>query len=67
MIRKEGKVFDDVAKLLKERGLDVSGLEVAALGRGPNQLVLLDGEIVGDYNFLSKSLFLYVDMENAPE
>lgn len=67
MIRKSGKVFDDVAKLLKEQGLDVSTLEVAALGPGTDRLVLLNGEVVGDYNHRSKSLFLYSDLQNAPE
>ena len=67
MIRKEGKVYNDVKKLLEDRGMNTCLLEVAALGRGPNQLILMAGETIGEYNFRSKRLFLYDDMLNAPE
>ena len=62
MIRKAGKVYDAVAELLQARGIDTKGLEVAALGRGPEQLVLMDGEIIGGYNFNSRELVLYSDL-----
>jgi len=60
--RTEGKVYEAVAELLRARGIDTKGLEVAALHRGPDQLVLIDGEIIGTYNFRSRELVLYSDM-----
>ena len=67
MIRKEGKVYDAVKKVLQDKGLDARTLQVAALGRGTDRLVLLEGEVVGEYNHKSKHLFLYTEIQNAPE
>lgn len=55
-----GRVFNSVYSLLKEQGvLDLSSLEVATLSRGPDHLVLLKGETVGEYNHVSGRLILY--------
>ena len=60
MIRNDGKVFNRVEELLREAGrLDLSGLEVATLSRGPDHLVILNGETIGEYNHRSDRLHLY--------
>ena len=58
-IKKEGKAYEAIAEKLKEEGIDPTGLEVAALRRGPDRLVLLNGETIGEYSCKSKKLFLY--------
>lgn len=67
MIKKEGTTYQSVAELLRSRGMDPEGLEVATLSRGPDHLVILDGETVGEYNHRSKCLVLYSEREKAPE
>jgi hypothetical protein len=67
MAKREGKTYTTVAGLLRVRGVDPNGLEIATLGRGTDHLVLLNGETVGEYNHASKRLFLYEEQENAPE
>lgn len=62
MRRKEGKVYEAVVELLRERGMEPEGLEVDALGRGPEQLVLVDGVVIGSYNYRSRELVLYSDL-----
>jgi hypothetical protein len=60
MTRKEGRVFNRVEELLREAGrLDLRGLEVATLSRGPDHLVVLKGETIGEYNHVSDRLYLY--------
>ena len=67
MVKREGKVYATVKRLLESHGMDPSGLEIATLGRGTDHLIVLNGEPVGDYNHRSKSLFLYSEVVNAPE
>ena len=62
MIRKEGKVYDGVIEALKERGLDIIGIEVGSLTRGVWHLILLNGEVIGEYNHRSKRIILYSDI-----
>lgn len=67
MVKKEGKTYTAVADLLKTRGVDPEGLEIATLGRGSDHLILLNGETIGEYNHRSRQLFLYDNVVNAPE
>lgn len=62
MIRKEGKVYDGVIEALKEKGLDTIGIEVGSLTRGVWHLVLLNGEVIGEYNHRTKRIILYSDI-----
>ena len=64
MIRKEGKVYDAVVEAFKERGLDTMGIEVYTTGRGFYHLILLNGEVIGEYshNHRHKELLLYSDI-----
>lgn len=64
MTKKEGKVFDAVFVALKQRGINPEGLEIATLWRGPDHLVILNDETVGEYNHVSKKLSLYEDLSN---
>lgn len=60
MIRKEGKVFRDVFMLLRRAGMiDLRGLAIATLGRGPDHLVVINDTVIGEYNHVSGRLFLY--------
>lgn len=60
MIKREGKVYDRVAALLREAGReDLRGLAVATLGRGTDHLVVLNDDVIGEYNHRSGRLFLY--------
>lgn len=59
MRKKSGRVWDQVAQGLKRAGKDVSSLEIATLSRGADHLVILNDEVVGEYNHVSKRLFLY--------
>lgn len=65
--RKEGKAYDSVIEALKERGLDTTGVEVDSLTRGSEHLILLNGEVVGEYNHRSKQMFLYSDIVKESE
>lgn len=62
MVKEKGKAHDAVAELLSNRGFDITGLKVAAIGRGPDRLILLDDETIGEYNCKSKKLILYSDV-----
>ena len=59
MTRTEGKVHAEVVEKLKAEGVEGHNVAVAALGRGTDRLVLLDGEVIGEYNHRSKRLYLY--------
>lgn len=61
MIKKEGKVYTDIAEKLRAKGIDTDTLEVATLGRGSDHLVILNGETVGEYNHNSEKVILYRD------
>ncbi len=61
MIKDKGKVHDEVAELLRLRGIDTKGLKIATLGRGTDHLVLIDEETVGEYNYRSKKMTIYRD------
>lgn len=65
--KNSGRVHEQVAMQLLARGINPKGLEIATLGRGPDHLVLLNGEPIGGYNHVSKKVFLYIDMQNASE
>lgn len=68
MVKKEGRVHQRVAALLRSRGVDPKELEVATLSRGPDHLVILNGETIGEYNHVSRKLWLYSDTtQEAPE
>jgi hypothetical protein len=67
MVKKEGKVYESVAARLRVKGVDTKGLEVFCTNRGPDHLILLNGETVGEYNHVSKRLFLYSEIINGLE
>ena len=64
-IKKEGAVYEAVAALLRCRGINPKNLAIATLGRGPDHLVLLEGDPVGEYNHKARRLHLY--QEAAPK
>lgn len=61
MIKKKGKVHDEVAELLRLQGIDTEGLKIATLGRGTDHLLLVNDEAIGEYNHRSKKMTLYRD------
>ena len=62
---KEGRVFVRVEELLHEVGLlDTTGLEVATLSRGTDHLVVINGDVIGEYNHRADRLLLYDTIEN---
>lgn len=63
MIKEEGRTHAQVAKLLRGRGVDPKGLKIATVGRGPDHLVLIGEETIGEYNHVSKKMTLYRDIE----
>lgn len=67
MLKKDGKVYDSVAARLRAKGVNPAGLEVFCTGCGSDHLILLNGETVGEYNHVSKRLFLYSEVINDPE
>lgn len=62
MTKTEGRVYTEVAEMLQAKGLGTDTLEVATLGRGPDHLIILNGETFGEYNHTSKKLVLYKDL-----
>ena len=68
MIKNTGKVHALVAGHLTRLGVDTSTLQVATLSRGPDHLVLLNGETIGEYNHVSGHLVLYAESsDDTPE
>lgn len=60
MRKKEGKVYEAVRELLQQAGFSkLRTLEVATLNRGPDHLIVLQGETIGEYNHVSRHLSLY--------
>ena len=62
MTKKRGRVHDSVAQMLQAEGVDTSTLEVATLSRGPDHLIILNGETFGEYNHVSRQLVKYKDI-----
>lgn len=58
---KKGNTHSIVAAILEKIGVDISSLEIASLGKGGghDQLVILRGETIGEYNYSTKCLLLY--------
>lgn len=63
MIKTSGKLHEQIAALLRARGISPDRLHVATLGRGTDHLVILDDDTIGEYNHKSKSLMLYSNHE----
>lgn len=59
MVKKSGKVHEEVSKLLQDKGVDTRTLEVATFSRGSDHVIILNGEPVGEYNHKSRRLFTY--------
>lgn len=59
MTKAEGKLHAEIVKRLEAVGVESSDIAVATLGRGPDHLILVDGETIGEYNHISKRLYLY--------
>lgn len=49
MIKNSGKIHDQVRELLTARGYETNTLQIATLKRGTEHLVLLGGEIIGEF------------------
>lgn len=65
-----GKVYDRAAEYLKNRGFDISTLKVATLWRGPEHLLILDDDVIGEYCHISQKFVIYSDLishKNTPE
>jgi hypothetical protein len=62
---REGKVHDAVREALKERGIAEGDIEIVTFYRGPEHLVILNGETIGDYNHVTRDLRLYADRIKA--
>jgi arginine repressor len=58
-VKKDSKMQEEIAEKLKAEGLESEGIEVATLSRGPDHLILIKGDIIGEYNHRSKRLTLY--------
>ena len=61
-IRTEGKTYDQVVGILKERGMNTEGVAVVALGPGLGSLILQKYEVIGEYVTRSKRVILYQDI-----
>lgn len=59
MVKNTGRLWDSVAEILQVKGMDTQTLEIATLGRGTDHLILIGGEIIGEYNHQSKRIYLY--------
>ena len=59
MIRKDGKVYEAVIEALKDRGIKTEDVAVASLAPGSEHMILLNGEIIGEYNHINRRIFLY--------
>lgn len=62
MIKETGKAHDEVAELLRLRGIDVKGLKIVSGGRGPYHLVVINDEVIGEYNHSTKKLSIHADI-----
>lgn len=58
MVRKDGKVYSTVAKLLRAKGYDTKTLAIATMGPGPYHMVVLHDRVIGGYNHRSRQLSL---------
>ena len=67
MVKREGKVYESVKARLRAKGISTEGLAVFCTNRGSDHLIILDDDVVGEYNHVSKRLFLYSEVVNAPE
>ena len=62
MVKDKGKVHNEVAELLRLRGIDAKGLKIASGGRGPYHLVVINDEVIGEYNHNTKKLSVHADI-----
>lgn len=63
MVKKEGKVYCHVARLLQAKGYDTKTLAIATMGPGPYHMVVLHDRVIGEYNHRSRQLSL----NNTPD
>lgn len=61
MIKKEGKVYSEVAKRLQAMGIDTRELRIATFGRGPDHLIVIGDKVIGGYNHKSRRMTLDKD------
>lgn len=62
MIKEKGKVHDEVAELLRLRGIDTKGMRTVSGGRGPYHLIVVNDEVIGEYNHSTKKLSIHADI-----
>ena len=68
-----GKVYNRVAKHLKEKGISFNTLQIYTLGRGTNHIFTVDDEPIGEYNHKSDRCIIWAEViekynqQHAPE
>ena len=61
MENRRGKCFQDVSKFLKRGGVQGDELEIRTLGRGTDHIIILRGNVIGEYNHVSRIIGIYKD------
>jgi hypothetical protein len=62
-IKESGRVYNSVIHTLRQKGLSLTGIGVATLCRGADHLIVQNGSVIGEYNHVSKRLWLYESKE----
>jgi hypothetical protein len=62
VLKDKGKVYTQVAELLRLRGIDTKGMRIFSGGRGPYHLVVINDEVIGEYNHNTKKLSIHADI-----
>lgn len=60
--KKPSKVHDCAAAYLRRRGFDVSGLRTVRLGRGSTYLLVIGGDVIGEYIQITQKFIIYADV-----
>ena len=56
------KCFNDVSKFLGQFGVRGDDIDIKTLTRGPDHLIVLKGDVIGDYNHRSRIIRIYKDV-----